>query len=1164
MGINQGPISLDQKYTQESGHIFLTGIQALVRLPMAQIRRDRAAGLNTAGFVTGYRGSPLGGYDQQLIAARKHLERYNVKFQPGVNEDLAATAIWGSQQLNLSPGAKYDGIVGIWYGKGPGVDRCGDVFRHGNAAGSAKNGGVLCLAGDDHGAKSSTVPHQSDHAFISALMPYLYPSSIHEMIQMGMLGIAMSRYSGCWVGMKVITETVETTAEINLADELTPFVIPSDFEMPPGGLNLRWPDDRYEQDRRLQDYKGFAAIAFARANKINRVTIDSPNARFGIMASGKSYEDVRQALRELGITEQVAARIGLRLYKIGMPWPLEPEGVRQFAVGLQEIFIVEERREIVENQVKQELFNWRDDVRPRIIGKMDDHDKRFLPFAEELGVANIATSLADRLLAMEIDPEIAALIRARADWFHGRSASQVQPAVPIARTPYFCSGCPHNTSTKVPEGSRAMAGIGCHFMSLWMDRNTETFTHMGGEGVPWVGIAPFTNEKHVFANLGDGTYFHSGSLAIRQAVASKANITYKILYNDAVAMTGGQRHDGDLSPQQITFQLHSEGVRNIYLVSENPDAYPPSSIAPGTKTAHRDDLDTVMKTLRETPGCSAIVFVQTCAAEKRRRRKRGIMEDPARRVMINPAVCEGCGDCSVQSNCISVEPLETELGRKRTINQSSCNKDYSCVKGFCPSFVNIDGGKPRKRAAMDITALVGDLPEPSSRPALDKPYNIAVGGVGGTGVLTIGALLGMAAHIEGKASMILDMSGLAQKGGAVLSHVRLSRDTEDVKTSRIVTGSADLLIAADEVMAISKETISLCDSGRTHGVVNTHLIPIADFIRNRDFDFQNRKVNSVLQGALTKDSAFMDFTKVAEALLGDAIATNMMMMGYAYQQGLLPLSAESIQQAIELNGVSVKMNTQAFLLGRLAAADPTRLAQMIKGKDEAAAPKTLDAMSLDEIIAHRSELLTSYQNAALAKRYRERVDQVRKAAKDGGYGEALPRAVAINYAKLLAYKDEYEVARLFTDGRFQKLLREQFEGDYKISFNLAPPILSSELDTQGRPLKREFSARILPLFRLLAKMKGLRGTAFDIFGYSKDRKMERDLIVAYERDVDTVLRLLSPANADIAVELLSLPDRIRGYGPVKEKAVKDTEARHAQLAKDLENPPPVARQMAAE
>src|SRR5437870_4605289 len=623
MGINQGPISLDQKYTQGTGHVFLTGIQALVRLPMAQIRRDRANGLNTAGFISGYRGSPLGGYDQQLFAARKHLEQYDIKFQPGVNEDLAATAIWGSQQLNLSPGARHDGIVGIWYGKGPGVDRCGDVFRHGNAAGSAKNGGVLCLAGDDHGAKSSTVPHQSDHAFISALMPYLYPSSIHEMIEMGLLGIAMSRYSGCWVGMKVITETVETTAEI-----------------------------------------------------------------------------------------------GLRLYKIGMPWPLEPEGVRQFAVGLEEIFIVEERREIVENQVKQELFNWRDDVRPRIVGKMDEHDKRFLTFAAELSVASLASSLTERLLHLNLNPEIAAMLRAKADWFNGRQATQMQAVAPVTRTPYFCSGCPHNTSTKVPEGSRAFAGIGCHFMALWMDRSTETYTHMGGEGVPWVGVAPFTKEEHVFANLGDGTYFHSGSLAIRQAIASGANITYKLLYNDATAMTGGQHVDGELSPQQITFQMHAEGIRNIYLVSENPQLYPASDIARGVITRHRDELDAVMRTCRELKGTSAIVFVQTCAAEKRRRRKRGLMEDPARRVLINPAVCEGCGDCSVQSNCISVEPLETELGRKRTINQSTCNKDYSCLKGFCPSFVTIDGGKPRRRAPANLgdTGLgdIGDLPEPAS------------------------------------------------------------------------------------------------------------------------------------------------------------------------------------------------------------------------------------------------------------------------------------------------------------------------------------------------------------------------------------------------------------------------------------------------------------------
>jgi indolepyruvate ferredoxin oxidoreductase len=881
------------------------------------------------------------------------------------------------------------------------------------------------------------------------------------------------------------------------------------------------------------------------------------------VTTGKSWLDVVAALDDLGIDEARARTLGLLVYKIGMPWPLEPEGVRQFAVGLEEIFIVEERREIVENQVKQELFNWRDDVRPRIVGKMDDHDKRFLTFAAELSVASLASSLTERLLRLNLNPEIANMLRAKADWFNGRQATQMQAVAPITRTPYFCSGCPHNTSTKVPEGSRAFAGIGCHFMALWMDRNTETYTHMGGEGVPWVGVAPFTKEKHVFANLGDGTYFHSGSLAIRQAVASGANITYKLLYNDATAMTGGQHVDGELSPQQITFQLHSEGIREIYLVSENPHLYPASDIAPGVKVAHRDDLDAVQRACREVKGASAIVFVQTCAAEKRRRRKRGTMEDPARRVIINPAVCEGCGDCSVQSNCISVEPLETELGRKRTINQSTCNKDYSCLKGFCPSFVTIDGGRLRRRAPPDL-GNIGDLPEPLSRPSLQLPYNIAVGGVGGTGVLTIGALLGMAAHIEGKASMILDMSGLAQKGGAVLSHVRLSEHTADVTCSRIVTGTADLVIAADEVVAASKDTITLCESSRTHGVINSHVIPTADFILNRDFSFQSRKVNAVLENALTRDSSFFDFTRPAEVLLGDSIATNIMMLGYAYQKGLLPLSAKAIGQAIEVNGVSIKMNTQAFQLGRLAAADPARLAAMMKGQDATAPPKALDAMSLDEIIAHRSALLTNYQNAGLAERYRKLVTQVRDAALNGGFGDALPRAVAINYAKLLACKDEYEIARLYTDGNFEKQLRDQFEGDFKFNFNLAPPLLGGGTDALGRPRKRAFGAWMMPLFRLLAKMRGLRGTAFDIFGYSADRRLERDLIAGYEKDVAHVLTVLSPLNLDTAIELLSLPDRIRGYGPVKEKSVQDAKARYAQLAVDLANPPPAPRQIAAE
>lgn len=1162
MGINQGPISLDEKYTRETGRIFLTGTQALVRLPMAQMRRDRAQGLNTGTFISGYRGSPLGGYDQQLMAARKHLDAHGIVFQPGVNEDLAATAVWGSQQVNLSPGATRDGVVGIWYGKGPGVDRSGDVFRHGNAAGSAQHGGVLCLAGDDHGAKSSTVPHQSDHAFMSSLIPFLYPSSIHEFIEMGLLGIAMSRYSGCWVGMKVITETVETTGEIDLADEMKRFIVPDDFDMPPGGLNLRWPDDRFTQDRRLQDYKGFAALAFARANSVDRVTLDTPNARYGIMASGKSYEDVKQGLRELGINNEIAARIGLRLYKVGMPWPLEPVGVREFAVGLEEILIFEERREIVENQVKQELFNWRDDVRPRIVGKMDEHDKRFLTFTEELTVSVVAQAIAERLLKLELDLQIRAMLEAKLTWFRERDQITKRTVAPTARTPYFCSGCPHNTSTKVPEGSRAMAGIGCHFMVLWMDRSTDTFTQMGGEGVPWVGVAPFTREKHVFVNLGDGTYFHSGLLAIRQSVASGANLTYKILYNDAVAMTGGQHVDGQLSPQQITHQLYHEGVKTIYLVSENPDTYSAGELAPGVILEHRDNLDAVMRTLRETPGCTAIVFVQTCAAEKRRRRKRGLMDDPNKRIVINPAVCEGCGDCSVQSNCISVEPLETEFGRKRAINQSSCNKDYSCLKGFCPSFVTVEGGTLRKRAPVALETI-GDLPEPVSTVSLDRAYNIAVAGVGGTGVLTIGALLGMASHIEGHASLILDMSGLAQKGGAVLSHIRLSADPDEVKCARIVSGTADLLIAADEVVAVARDTISLCAPDRTSALVNTHLIPIADFVKNRDFDFQRKRVNAVLESSVKHGATLFDFTHAAENLLGDAIATNIMMLGYVCQQGKLPVSALSIERAIELNGVSVRMNKLAFALGRLAAADPQRLAAMLH--EDIAAPKTQGEMTLDELLTHRTAHLTAYQSGKLKKRYLKLIDKVRQASAGLRIGEDLTRAVAISYAKLLAYKDEYEVARLYTNGVFEAQIRHQFEGDVKLIFNLAPPLITREKDGAGRPRKKQFGPWMLKGLRALARLKAMRGTPLDVFGYSADRRLERALIAEFESDVSVTLKHLSDATAHTALLLLSLPQDIRGYGPVKDAAYKTSRAKRDALLKGLRDPPPfIAPAIAAE
>ena len=847
MGIR---VALDDKYTATEGRVFLSGTQALVRLPMAQMRRDRAAGLNTAAFISGYRGSPLGNYDLQLARAKQYLDPLDITFQPGLNEDLAATAIWGSQQVHLSQGANRDGVLGLWYGKGPGVDRSGDALKHGNAAGSSRHGGVLAFAGDDHTCKSSSIPHQSDHAFISALMPMLYPSSIHEFIEMGLLGIAMSRYSGCWVGYKVISETVETTSVVDLGAENRTFTLPTDFAMPDGGLNLRWPDAPLAQDERLQEYKGYAAIAFARANRVDLTTLDSPNARFGIVASGKAYEDVVQALTDLGIGETERKAIGLRLYKVRMPWPLEPEGIRSFSEGLEEVLIVEERREIIENQIKQQLFNWCSDQRPRIVGKFDEQDRPFLSLSAGLNVSIVARAIADRLLKLDLPDDLAAQVTLKLEVLERLQSKGQEHTAPVARLPHYCAGCPHNTSTRVPEGSKAMAGIGCHFMAQWMDRNTETFTHMGAEGLPWTAIGRYTDEKHRFVNLGDGTYFHSGTLAIRASVAAKANVTYKVLYNDAVAMTGGQPHDGELTPQQITHQLHHERVGKIYLLSDKPDLYPAGDLAPGVTVKHRDHIDTVMEELRNVPGVTAIVYVQTCAAELRRRRKRKLADDPDMRLFINPAVCEGCGDCSKQSNCIAIEPKETAFGRKRQINQSACNKDFSCLKGFCPSFVTIRGGKLKKRVPAEAPDFSG-LPDPQL-PVLDQPWNIAVTGVGGTGVLTIGALLGMAAHIEGKNPLIMDMAGLAQKGGAVLSHIRIAAKDQEVRSPRIANGGADVLIAADSVVAASKEGIALCATDRTHAVFNAKVTPVSDFVRQRDFDFQAATVEKTVE----KDGAW--------------------------------------------------------------------------------------------------------------------------------------------------------------------------------------------------------------------------------------------------------------------------------------------------------------------
>ncbi len=1146
-------ITLDDKYTASEGKVYMNGTQALVRLPLVQMRRDRAAGLNTGAFISGYRGSPVGGFDFALQAARKHLAEEGVVFQPGVNEDLAATAVWGTQQISLSPGATKDGVMGMWYGKGPGVDRCGDVFKHANSFGTSAHGGVLAITGDDHSAKSSTVAHQSDHAFMAAIMPVLYPSSVQEFTELGLIGIAMSRYSGLWVGYKVISDTIETTGVVDLAGEHRQFALPNDFEMPEGGLNIRWPDGILAQDERLQEYKAYAAIAFARANRIDYMAMDSRKPRFGIISSGKAYENVREALRHLGIDEKTADKIGLRLYKVRMPWPLEPEGVRHFSEGLEEVLVVEERREVIEHQIKQQLFNWRADVRPRIVGKFDHEGKHILKMNEDITAGVALRVIASRLINFDLPADLKKRLKEKLDYYEQRHNQKLTHIAPVARVAHFCSGCPHNTSTKVPDGSRAFAGIGCHFMSLWMDRSTETYTHMGGEGVPWTGTRHFTTEKHIFANLGDGTYFHSGAMAIRQAIASKANITYKVLYNDAVAMTGGQQIDGTLRVPDLAAQLMAEGVKELWLVSDEIEKYNLADLPKGIQIRHRDYLDDVQKHLREVEGCTAIIYDQTCATEKRRRRKRGTMVDPDKRVIINPLVCEGCGDCSVQSNCISIEPLETDFGRKRQINQSTCNKDFSCVNGFCPSFVTVEGATLKKR---QLPVLSNEaIAEPDQVALGDESYNIAITGVGGTGVLTIGAILGMAAHMEGKAALIQDVSGLAQKGGAVLSHVRISKSPEMVASAQIPPGEADLLMAADTVVASDKGPINLFSADRTKAILNTHLTPVSSFVFNRDFDFRESAVIDAIGKGVAKNPEKVDFTKFAELVCGDAIATNIMMLGYACQKGNLPVGVEALMKAIELNGVAVAANKLAFNWGRRIAVKPEEAMQLMADNNMLKKePETLPQM-----IERRTKFLTGYQNAALAKRYTDMVAKVEEAEAKLGKKRDLTNAVARFYFKLLAYKDEYEVARLYTNGEFEKQMKETFDGNIKMTFNLAPPIFKGEMLPNGRPRKRTFGPWMMTGFKLLAAMKSLRGTRFDIFGYSEERKMERQLISDYEALIDQLLAKLNEQSHPFAVALARLPDEIRGYGVVKEKAVEKVAKARTELMSQFNNPQRVVK-----
>ncbi len=1151
-------VTLDDKYSLDAGRAFMSGVQALVKLPMLQRQRDALQGKNTAGFISGYRGSPLGTYDQSLWKAKPYLQAQNIVFQPGVNEELAATALWGTQQLGFAPAGsnKFDGVFGIWYGKGPGVDRCADVFKHANMAGTTPWGGVLAVAGDDHVAKSSTAAHQSDHIFKACGTPVFFPSSVQEILDLGLHAIAMSRFSGVWSGMKTIQEIVESSATAVIDPGRVNIVIP-EFEMPPGGLHIRWPDTALEQEARLFDYKWYAALAYVRANRLNHNVIEGPNDRLGLIASGKAFNDTRQSLIDFGLHYATSRLLVIPLQKVPVVWPLDAQLTRDFATGLQEILVIEEKRQVIEYQLKEELYNWRADVRPNVLGKFneigDDHSggewsmpnpsaNTLLRANADLNPALIAKAIAQRVLKLGVDADTTARIHAQLAIIEAKEAQMKAVTSQADRLPWFCSGCPHNTSTKVPDGSRAMAGIGCHFMTLWMDRSTLGFTQMGGEGVPWVGQQPFVNESHMFANLGDGTYFHSGILAVRQSVAAGVNITYKILYNDAVAMTGGQRvgeRPEGHSVLQIAQSMKAEGAQRIVVVTDEPEKYDGAGLVSGVAVFHRDELDRIQREMREIKGCTVIIYDQTCATEKRRRRKRGTMVDPAVRVLINDLVCEGCGDCGVQSNCLSVEPLETEFGRKRTINQSTCNKDTSCLKGFCPSFVTVEGGALKKatQGASRIAMPEVTLPEPTL-PEMAQPWGVVVAGVGGTGVITIGQLLGMAAHIEGKGIVTQDAAGLAQKGGATWSHVLIAHTQDDIRTTRISLAAADLVLGCDPIVVAGKETMQRMRAGRTHVALNAHSAPTAAFVRNANWQNPGDAcVADIVQTVGAEGVSAFDADRVATQVLGDSLFINPMILGYAWQKGWIPLGLEALMRAMELNDVAVDKNKAAFTWGRHCAHD---LSAVLSRLAPAQVVQFHKPEGIDALVDKRVAFLTSYQNAAYANNYRTLVQRVRE-AEAGVNKTTLTEAVARNLFKLMAYKDEYEVARLHTDAAFLQKINTMFEGDYTLHYHLAPPRIA-KTNAKGELQKQKFGPLMLTGFKLLKHFKGLRGTALDVFGYTHERRTERALVAQYRASIEVLVAQLTPANHALAVEIARIPEQIKGFGHVK--------ARHLAAARE--------------
>ncbi|MCZ4266334.1 indolepyruvate ferredoxin oxidoreductase family protein [Rhodobacteraceae bacterium G21628-S1] len=1126
-------ISLNDRYDLEKTPILLNGTQALVRLMLMQKARDVAAGLNTAGLVTGYRGSPLGAVDMQMKRAEKLLTQSDVTFQYGLNEDLAVTALWGAQQAEIRGEGKYDGVFGLWYGKGPGVDRSGDALRHANMAGSSKHGGVLVAMGDDHTGESSTVLHQSEWSLLDCYLPIVSPAGVQEILDYGIYGYALSRFSGLWVGLKTMKDTIEVTSVVDGDPNRIALKTP-DIDLPADGLNIRLDDDRFRQEDRIIDHKRFAAEAFSHANKMDKRVWGKPGAKIGFVAAGKNWLDLVHALSLLNIDENMAERLGITTYKVGQTWPMDMKGFNAWAEGLDLIVVVEEKRKLIEIQIKEAIF---DDRRGRRVygwykgGAGTMHREELFPTKYALDPIMIAEKLGNILIEEGRDAEaIRAGLAALDDARRADNAEEI-----AARLPYFCSGCPHNSSTKLPEGSRAYAGIGCHFMVQWMDRETVGFTHMGGEGANWIGEAPFSKRRHVFQNLGDGTYNHSGVMAIRAALAEGTNITYKILYNDAVAMTGGQQAEGGLTAHQIAHELTAMGVKTIAVVYDEKEDVDAKLFPSGMRMHERADLMKVQREFEDVEGVSAIIYIQTCAAEKRRRRKKGLFPDPDQRVFINSDVCEGCGDCGVQSNCVSIVPKETELGRKRAIDQSSCNKDFSCVNGFCPSFLTVEGAKIKKSATASLE--LPDLPEPHL-PEIHGTHNVVITGVGGTGVVTIGAVLAQAAQIDGKGAGMMEMAGLAQKGGAVHIHCRLANRPEDISAIRVATGEAHALIGGDLVVSAGAKTLGLTSTGRTGAVVNSHEIITGEFTRNTDFSLPSDRLQVALQARLRDRVDLFDASELARVSMGDSIFSNMMVFGAAWQRGLIPVSFDAIKQAIELNGAAVEKNLRAFDIGRWAVLYPEDAARLLT-PSVVQLPK-----SLDDKIAYRRARLVEYQGKRLVKRY----DKLLSGISD----VRLKEAVAKGYHKLLTYKDEYEVARLLLSSR--EKAEAEFEGDVKISYNLAPPILGGK-DANGRPKKRKFGPSTERLFRILAKLKSLRGTPLDPFGYTAERKMERALIKQYEADMKAWLPKAERVDRDALVALAELPLQIRGFGPVKRKSEQQAAKRREELLIALKQGP---------